>query len=321
MRVKIPKDWELPESAATPEDVYRSRRSVVKALGLAVASPILAPVLVEAATEGFPSKLNRKYLPPKGTKPTEYKYITGYNNFYEFSTDKFEPRLLANRGWKTEPWTLEIGGHVEKPLKLDVNALCKEMGIEMRVYRFRCVEAWSMIIPWDGFPLNKLIKKAKPTSKAKYLKFTTFMDKEVGPGFKRYPYYDWPYTEGLRMDEAMHDLSFLSAGLYGRPLPNQNGAPLRLVVPWKYGFKCIKSLVRIDFTDKQPTTLWNSAGPMEYGFYANVNPEAPHPRWSQARERVIGVGAFDDRIPTLKFNGYEKEVAHLYEGMDLKKNF
>ena len=321
MHLKIDKDWELPESAITPEAGYVKRRSMVKALGLAAASPIFAPILAEAATEGFPSKLNKKYLPPKGTKPTEYKYVTGYNNFYEFSTDKFEPRFLANRGWKTEPWTLEIGGHVEKPLKLDVNALCKEMGIEMRVYRFRCVEAWSMVIPWDGFPLNKLIKKAKPTAKAKYLKFTTFMDKEVGPGFKRYPYYDWPYTEGLRMDEAMHELSFLSVGLFGRPLPNQNGAPLRLVVPWKYGFKCIKSLVRIDFTDKQPTTLWNSAGPMEYGFYANVNPEVPHPRWSQARERVIGAAAFAERIPSLKFNGYEKEVAPLYEGMDLKRHF
>ena len=260
-------------------------------------------------------------MPPKGTKPTEFKYVTGYNNFYEFSTDKFEPRILANRGWKTEPWTLQIGGQVEKPLKLDVNKLVKEMAPEQRVYRFRCVEAWSMVIPWDGFPLSKLIKKAKPTSKAKYLKFTTFLDKKAGPGFERYPYYDWPYTEGLRMDEANHELSFLATGLYGRALPNQNGAPLRLVVPWKYGFKSIKSIVRIDFTDKQPDTLWNAAGPREYGFYANVNPEVPHPRWSQARERVIATGAFADRIPTLKFNGYHKEVAHLYEGMDLKKNF
>ena len=321
MHLKIAKDWELPESDITPEAGYLKRRSMVKALGLAAASPIFAPLLTEAATQGFPAKLNRKYLPPKGTKPTEYKYITGYNNFYEFSTDKFEPRILANRGWKTEPWTLEIGGHVEKPLKLDVNALCKEMGIEMRVYRFRCVEAWSMVIPWDGFPLHKLIKKAKPTSKAKFVKFTTFMDKKAGSGFERYPHYDWPYTEGLRMDEAMHELSFLAVGIYGRPIPNQNGAPIRLVVPWKYGFKCIKSLVRIDFTDKQPDTLWNTAGPKEYGFYANVNPEVPHPRWTQARERVIGAAAFAERIPTLKFNGYEKQVAPLYEGMDLKKNF
>jgi sulfoxide reductase catalytic subunit YedY len=319
--LKIAKDWEQTESAITPEAGYLKRRSMVKALGLAAASPVLAPLLTQAATQGFPSKLNKKYLPPKGTKPTEYKYVTGYNNFYEFSTDKFEPRLLANRGWKTEPWTLEIGGHVEKPLKLDVNALCKEMGIEMRVYRFRCVEAWSMVIPWDGFPLHKLIKKAKPTSKAKYVKFSTFFDKKAAPGFNRYPYYDWPYTEGLRMDEAMHELSFLAVGIYGRPIPNQNGAPVRLVVPWKYGFKCIKSLARIDFTDKQPSTLWNAAAPKEYGFYANVNPEVPHPRWSQARERVIGAAAFAERIPSLKFNGYEKQVAPLYEGMDLKRNF
>tara|TARA_Y100001968_G_C19341546_1_gene709773 strand:- start:65 stop:1030 length:966 start_codon:yes stop_codon:yes gene_type:complete len=321
MQIKIAKDWELRESEVTSEDAYLSRRRMIKALGLATASPLVFSSLAEGATEGFPTKLNKKYLPPKGTKPTEFKYVTGYNNFYEFSTDKFEPRILANRGWKTEPWTIEIGGHVEKPLKLDVNELAKEMAPEQRVYRFRCVEAWSMVIPWDGFPLKKLIKKAKPTSKAKYLKFTTFLDKKAGPGFQKYPYYDWPYTEGLRMDEANNELSFLATGIYGRALPNQNGAPLRLVVPWKYGFKCIKSIVRIDFTDKQPSTLWNAAAPREYGFYANVNPEVAHPRWSQARERVIGAGAFADRIPTLKFNGYQKEVGHLYEGMDLKKNF
>ena len=321
MQIKIAKDWELAESEVTSEDAYLSRRRMIKALGLATASPLVFSSLAEGATEGFPTKLNKKYLPPKGTKPTEFKYVTGYNNFYEFSTDKFEPRILANRGWKTEPWTIEIGGHVEKPLKLDVNELAKEMAPEQRVYRFRCVEAWSMVIPWDGFPLNKLIKKVKPTSKAKYLKFTTFLDKKAGPGFEKYPYYDWPYTEGLRMDEANNELSFLATGIYGRALPNQNGAPLRLVVPWKYGFKCIKSIVRIDFTDKQPSTLWNAAAPREYGFYANVNPEVAHPRWSQARERVIGAGAFADRIPTLKFNGYQKEVGHLYEGMDLKKNF
>ena len=321
MQIKIAKDWELAESEVTSEDAYLSRRRMIKALGLATASPLVFSSLAEGATEGFPTKLNKKYLPPKGTKPTEFKYVTGYNNFYEFSTDKFEPRILANRGWKTEPWTIEIGGHVEKPLKLDVNELAKEMAPEQRVYRFRCVEAWSMVIPWDGFPLNKLIKKVKPTSKAKYLKFTTFLDKKAGPGFEKYPYYDWPYTEGLRMDEANNELSFLATGIYGRALPNQNGAPLRLVVPWKYGFKCIKSIVRIDFTDKQPSTLWNAAAPREYGFYANVNPEVAHPRWSQARERVIGAGAFADRIPTLKFNGYQKEVAHLYKGMDLKKNF
>lgn len=321
MHLKTWKDWELPESKVTPESGYLQRRSMVKALGLAAASPLLGPSLMEAATAGFPTKLNKKYPPPKGTKPTEFKYVAGYNNFYEFSTDKFEPRILANQGWKTDPWTLEIGGLVEKPLKLDVNELVKEMAPEQRVYRFRCVEAWSMVIPWDGFSLSKLIKKAKPTSKAKFVKFTTFMDKKAAGGFKRYPWYDWPYTEGLRLDEANHELSFLATGIYGRPLPNQNGAPLRLVVPWKYGYKSIKSIVRIDFTEKQPSTLWNSAGPDEYGFYSNVNPAVPHPRWSQARERVIAAGAFADRIPTLKFNGYEKEVAHLYEGMDLKKHF
>jgi len=321
MRVKISKDWELPESSVTPESDYLSRRQVVKALGLAAASPLLLPSLADAATQGFPTKLNKKYLPPEGRKLTNPRLVISYNNFYEFSTQKDEPRILANRGWKTEPWTLEVGGLVENPLKLDVNALCKEMGLEMRIYRFRCVEAWSMVIPWDGFPLHKLIKKAKPTSKAKFVKFTTFMDKKAGPGFENYPYYNWPYTEGLRMDEAMHELSFLAVGIYGRPMPNQNGAPIRLVVPWKYGFKSIKSIVKIEFTDKQPNTLWNAAAPKEYGFYSNVNPEVPHPRWSQARERVIGAGVLADRIPTLPFNGYEKDVAPLYEGMDLKKHF
>jgi len=321
--IHVPESWEISDSKVTDQKQYARRREIIKGLGLATASSMLglAPTGAHAATAGFPTKLNKKYMPPKGAKPTDYKYITGYNNFYEFTTDKYEVRFRANLGWKTEPWTLEVGGEVEKPLKLDVNKLVKEIGIEQRVYRFRCVEAWSMIIPWDGFQLNKLIAKAKPTSKAKFVKFTTFSEEKTAMGFKAYPNYDWPYTEGLRMDEAMHDLTFLATGIYGKPIPNQNGAPIRLVVPWKYGFKCIKSIVRIDFTETQPKTLWNTAGPEEYGFYSNVNPEVDHPRWSQARERAIGTGGFVERIPTLKFNGYEKEVAHLYKGMDLRKFF
>ncbi len=322
MLIKTKLPWLLPETEATPESAYKERRAFIKKSGLATAAAALSAKVVDGATAGFPKKpnLNKKYI-ATDRKPTPYKYVTGYNNFYEFTTDKYAVRHLANQGWKTEPWTLKIGGHVEKPMTLGVNDLCKEMGIEMRVYRFRCVEAWSMIIPWDGCPLNKLIKKVQPTAKAKYVKFTTFMDEKAAPGFKGYDYYDWPYTEGLRIDEANHDLTFLAVGIYGQPIPNQNGAPIRLVVPWKYGFKSIKSIVRIDFTEKQPKTLWNSAGPDEYGFYSNVNPAVPHPRWSQARERVIGESAFAERVPTLMFNGYGEQVAGLYKGMDLKKFF
>jgi len=322
MLIKTPQSWQLPESAATDESTYQSRRDVIKKLGLGAVGGALPMAGAHAATVGFPEKpnINKKYL-IKDRKPTPYPYVTGYNNFYEFTTQKQEVRFAANQGWKTEPWTLEVGGHVEKPLKVDVNDLCKEMGIEMRIYRFRCVEAWSMVIPWDGFPLSKLIKKVQPTSKAKYVKFTTSEDRKAAPGFNRYPHYDWPYTEGLRLDEANHDLTFLAAGVFGKPLPNQNGAPLRLVVPWKYGFKSIKSLVRIDFTEDEPKTLWNSAAPNEYGFYSNVNPKVSHPRWSQATERVIGGQTFGARIDTLMFNGYEEQVAPLYKGMDLKKLF
>ena len=322
MLINKKQTWMLPESAATPENEYLARRKFIKKAGIISAGTTMSSGLLQGAKAGFPAKpkLNKKFV-VKDRKPTPYKWVTGYNNFYEFTTDKYEVRHFANQGWKTEPWTLQIGGHVDKPLKLDVNDLCKEMGIEMRVYRFRCVEAWSMVIPWDGFPLSKLIKKAQPTSKAKYVKFTTFMDEKAAPGFKRYDYYDWPYTEGLRIDEANNDLTFLAVGVYGRPMPNQNGAPIRLVVPWKYGFKSIKSLVRIDFTEEQPKTLWNSAGPNEYGFYSNVNPEVPHPRWSQATERVIGESTLSPRIPTLKFNGYSEQVANMYKGMDLVKYF
>jgi methionine sulfoxide reductase catalytic subunit len=319
--VRIPRAWELSEREVTEESLHRKRREIIKSLGLAAGASLLTIPNTDssAATAGFPTRLNKKYFPPKGTKLTEYKYIKGYNNFYEFTTDKYEVASRANLGWKTEPWTIQIGGHVEKPLKFDVNDLVKEVGIEQRVYRFRCVEAWSMVIPWDGFQLNKLIAKAKPTSKAKFVMFSTFKDEKTALGLRN-PNYDWPYTEGLRMDEAMHELTFLATGIYGKPIPHQNGAPIRLVVPWKYGFKSIKSIVRIDFTDKKPKTLWNTAGPDEYGFYSNVNPEVNHPRWSQASERIIG-GGFGERIPTLKFNGYEKEVAHLYKGMDLRKFF
>ena len=243
------------------------------------------------------------------------------NNFYEFSTRKDEVRILANRGWKTEPWTLEVGGHVEKPLKLDVNELCKEMGIEMRIYRFRCVEAWSMVVPWNGIELRKILEQFEPTGNAKYVVFKTLVRPSEMRGQNGYfSSIDWPYVEGLRMDEAYHPLALMVTGVYGKDLPNQNGAPWRLIVPWKYGFKSIKSIVSIHFSERRPRSTWEQLAPQEYGFYANVNPAVAHPRWSQASERRLPSTLFaPNRRDTLPFNGYADEVASLYAGMDLAK--
>lgn len=319
MNIRIRKPWELPESAALSETDYVDRRRFVKAMGLG-AGALLGGAIAKGATGGFPSILNSAFK-GEGLDQTPYDLVTGYNNFYEFSTDKSGPAKLANKGWETEPWTIEIGGLVDKSLKFDVNELIKAMGgIEQRVYRFRCVEAWSMVIPWDGFALKKLVELAQPKASAKFLKFTTFLDKESAPGQRGHSI-RWPYVEALTIDEANNDLAFLATGVYGKPIPNQNGAPIRLVVPWKYGFKSIKSIVRIDFVDKRPVNSWQDLAPREYGFYANVNPNAPHPRWSQSSERVIGGGFFSGRQDTLMFNGYEKEVAHLYDGLDLTRNF
>ena len=319
MNIRIGKPWELPESAVLSEADYLSRRRFLKSIGLG-AGALLGGSLVRGATGGFPSTANEAFK-GEGLDQTPYDLVAGYNNFYEFSTDKSGPAKLANRGWKTEPWTIEIGGLVDKPMKLDVNELIKAVGgIEQRVYRFRCVEAWSMVIPWDGFALRKLIEKAQPKSAARYLKFTTFLDPESAPG-QRGRSIRWPYVEALTIAEASNELAFLATGVYGKPMPNQNGAPIRLVEPWKYGFKSIKSIVRIDFVEKRPVNSWQDLAPREYGFYANVNPSVPHPRWSQSSERVIGGGFFSGRQDTLLFNGYEEQVAHLYEGLDLKRNF
>jgi sulfoxide reductase catalytic subunit YedY len=247
---------------------------------------------------------------------TPYKDVTSYNNFYEFGLDKGDPADNA-RAFVTRPWTLSIEGEVDKPQRLDIDQLLKWFPLEERVYRMRCVEAWSMVIPWLGFPLGELLKRVLPTSRAKYVAFTTLLDPEQMPG-QRDSVLDWPYVEGLRLDEAMHPLTLLAAGLYGKTLPNQNGAPLRLVVPWKYGFKGIKSIVKIALTSEQPKTTWNQAAAGEYGFYANVNPFVDHPRWSQASERRIGEFS---RRQTLAFNGYADEVASLYKGLDLRRNF
>jgi len=321
MLIRSPKDWELPESAATPEKLYHlsKRRDFLKSLGVAGAAFAARDLL--GATAGFPSKLNPDYREP-ALKPTAYEAITSYNNFYEFGTGKDEPVVNANRSWKTEPWTVEITGLVEAPLKIDVNDLVAKMGgVEQRVYRFRCVEAWSMVIPWDGFPLAKLVAAANPRPEAKFLKMTTFLDPKSAPG-QRSGNLDYPYVEGLRLDEAIHELAFIATGIYGRPIPNQNGAPLRLVVPWKYGFKCVKSIVKFEFVAKQPMNTWQAMASSEYGFYANVNPNVDHPRWSQASERVIGGGSLlGSRQRTLMFNGYEKQVAALYKGLNLEKNY
>jgi sulfoxide reductase catalytic subunit YedY len=320
MNIIVPPSWRLPAAAVTPESVYLDRRHFLKTIGVAAAGAALLPSELSAATAGFPAKSNPLFH-GDGLTITKENAILGYNNFYEFSYSKEGVRDAANKGWKTDPWKIEITGLVAKPQTFDVNELVRKIGdVEERVYRHRCVEAWSMVIPWDGFPLKKLVKLAEPKSNARYLKFTSFYDPKSAPnqGDNRFT---WPYTEGLTIDEAQNDLAFLATGIYGKPLANQNGAPIRLVTPWKYGFKGIKSITKIEFTDQQPPTLWNNAAPTEYGFYANVNPNVDHPRWSQARERVIGGGLFEGKKATLLFNGYEKEVASLYKGMDLKKNF
>ena len=322
MLIRTPKDWELPESAVTPERDFalRPRRDFLKTLGVGRAGGVLGGGELFAATAGFPSKENPAY-PASALKPTAYDLITSYNNFYEFGTDKADPKPNANRGWKTEPWTVEISGLVRNPAKIDVNDLIRKLGgIEQRVYRFRCVEAWSMVIPWDGFPLAKLVALADPLPEAKFLKMTTFLDPKSAPG-QRARNLDYPYVEGLRLDEANHELAFIATGIYGKPIPHQNGAPLRLVVPWKYGFKCVKSIVKFELVARQPMNTWQTMQSSEYGFYANVNPTVDHPRWSQASERVIGGGGLGSRQRTLMFNGYEKQVAGLYKGMNLERNY
>lgn len=322
MLIHSKKDWVLPESAASDESVYRlrNRREFIKILSIGMTGLAFGTKELIAATEGFPSKENAAF-PATSLKLTPYDLVTSYNNFYEFGTEKSDPKKYANRGWKTDPWTVELSGLIRNPGKFEINDLVKKIGgIEQRIYRHRCVEAWSMVVPWDGFPLAKLVSLADPKSEAKYLKLTSFLDKANAIGQKEASL-DWPYIEGLRIDEATNELAFIATGIYGKPLPNQNGAPLRLVTPWKYGFKGIKSIVKIEFTDTQPRNTWNIMAPREYGFYANVNPKVDHPRWSQASERIIGGSFLSGRQTTLMFNGYEKQVAGLYSGLDLNKDF
>lgn len=304
-------------SEITPKQVYLSRRDFIKAAGLLAGSASLA-----ACAPVPPEEESARPVPVSDAKDelgdavNSYEEITNYNNYYEFSTDKQAVARLA-KNFKPAPWTVEVGGLVRQPKTFGIEDLLKLFPQEERVYRLRCVEAWSMVIPWNGFPLASLLKLVEPTSDAKYVRFETVYRPAEMPGQKSL-LYPWPYQEGLRLDEAMNDLTLLATGLYGEPTLPQNGAPLRLVVPWKYGFKSIKSIVKIELTAEQPSTLWSSIQPKEYGFYANVNPNVDHPRWSQASERRIGEF---NRRPTLMFNGYGEQVAHLYAGMDLSKYY
>ena len=293
----------LKESDVTPEAVFMNRRQLMAA---------------GAAAAGLGS-IGGSLHAQEALEPNSYEDITQYNNYYEFGTGKTDPAANAHT-LTTSPWKVEIDGLVDKPGAYAFEDIMKAMTIEERLYRFRCVEAWSMVIPWNGFELADLLNMAGVQSGAKYVAFETALRPDEMPGV-RFNSLDWPYVEGLRLDEAMHPLTIMATGIYGKDIPNQNGAPLRLVVPWKYGFKSIKSIVKITLTDKEPPTSWNKANAREYGFYSNVNPEVSHPRWSQATERPVGGGLFSSRVPTLMYNGYEEEVAGLYEGMDLKANF
>lgn len=317
----IKKNSDIPYSEVTPRDLYMNRRKFLAAMGLAGAAASsalgLKGLLSPATTAWADTQIPGVQKSPLSTteKVTPMKDVTHYNNYYEFSTDKEGPADLA-KNFRTRPWMVTIDGDVEKKQKWDVDSILKFAAPEERIYRHRCVEGWSIVVPWIGFSLSELIKQAKPTSKAKYVEFTTIYDPTQMIGQRR-DVLQWPYVEGLRMDEAMHPLTLLCFGMYGETLPNQDGAPIRVVIPWKYGFKSAKALVRIHFTDKQPMNTWNVSAPNEYGFYANVNPSVDHPRWSQKTERRLG--EFFKR-PTLMFNGYD-QVASLYNGMDLRKNF
>lgn len=327
----------IPSSEITSESVYLSRRKLMRAgamaLGLAGSAALaacapaatpkpqtpqkedVAPTQAPVATAA-PASTGSEKRDEFGDAANSFADITSYNNYYEFSTDKESVAAYA-KDFKTDGWKVEVGGLVNKPKTYDLDDLRKRFGEEERIYRLRCVEAWSMVIPWQGFPLHKLLAEVEPSAKAKYVRFVSAGDPEQMPGV-RSPFYTWPYAEGLRLDEAMHDLTLMATGLYGKALPNQNGAPLRLAVPWKYGFKSIKAVVKIELVEEQPISLWMAAGPGEYGFYSNVNPKKAHPRWSQATERRIGEFS---RRRTLMFNGYETQVAGLYTGLDLNVNY
>ena len=320
MRSQDPK---LLSSEITPKAVFENRRELIKSAAAGAFGLALAPWFSRDALASNPQKLAATLNPNFSVKdePTSYKYVTTYNNFYEFGTDKSDPAAYA-KTLQTTPWTVTIEGLVKKPVTLDIDALLKLAPMEERIYRMRCVEGWSMVIPWDGYSLSKLLNHVQPLSSAKYVEFISLADRKQMPGL-RSQIIEWPYREGLRLDEAMNPLTLLTFGLYGEALPKQNGAPVRIVVPWKYGFKSAKSIVKIRLTEEMPKTSWSQFDVREYGFYSNVNPLVDHPRWSQATERVIGdakgAGIFAPKVKTQMFNGYADQVASMYTGMDLKK--
>ncbi len=321
MLIKVRKTWEMRESDVTPEALFKSRRQFLKTGAAALAGGLAGGMLSNQAFAAWPragemlGKVAKTKFDP-GEDQTPWDAVTSYNNFYEFGTGKDDP-VDAAKGFQTDPWSVAVAGACAKPGLYSFDDLIGTHQLEERIYRHRCVEAWSMVVPWVGVPLADFLKRLEPNANAKYVAFETLFDPERMPGQRR-NVLQWPYREGLRMDEAMNPLALMSVGVYGRALPPQNGAPLRLVVPWKYGFKAIKSIVKITFSEQQPPTSWNMSAPHEYGFYANVNPDVSHPRWSQAKERRIG--EFRKR-KTLPFNGYGDEVASLYAGMDLEKFF
>jgi sulfoxide reductase catalytic subunit YedY len=328
MHIKSSAPPKISPSDITPEEKFLSRRALL-AGGLSLAALQAAGSLTVARGQPVPAKsdatapgtlsFTRNAAFSIAETPNSYQDITTYNNYYEFGTDKSDPAENAQR-LRTRPWTVAVGGEAEVTGSFSIEDILKPHPLEERIYRLRCVEAWSMVVPWIGFPLGDLLKRFKPTSKAKFVEFKTLYDPKQMPG-QRSSVLEWPYVEGLRMDEAMHPLAIMAVGLYGKTLPNQNGAPLRLIVPWKYGFKGIKSIVSIKFVERMPRTTWAGSNPSEYGFFANVNPAVDHPRWSQASERHIGGSLFNQRRPTLPFNGYADQVASLYGGMDLRRYF
>ncbi|NKF21294.1 protein-methionine-sulfoxide reductase catalytic subunit MsrP [Solimonas marina] len=317
MLIRILPPHALRESEITPQPLYLNRRQVLAGMGADVAAlslPLSACAKADAPTDLAPLKIAAEHEQAGGETVTPFSTVSTYNNYYEFGTSKSDPAENAHT-LQTRPWTVEVDGECEAPARVDIDSILARR-LEQRVYRHRCVEAWSIVVPWDGFALGDFLKQFKPTSKAKYVAFQTLYDPKQMPE-TRHGILDWPYVEGLRIDEAMHPLAFLSVGMYGKVLPNQDGAPLRLTIPWKYGFKSIKSIVRIRFTEQRPPTTWNKMASNEYGFYANVNPHVDHPRWSQARERRLGELFKRD---TLMFNGYP-EVASLYSGLNLRMNY
>jgi methionine sulfoxide reductase catalytic subunit len=316
VHIRSRKLWELPERLATSEDHYMNRRTFLKAASVGSAALMASSVSGEDPDSGASLRNAVRTMYPADRNPaykvhlpmSEESVAAQFNNFYEFSAIKEKVHELVD-GFDTHPWSIEVGGHCNNPGTFDVDNLTRKFGLEERVYRFRCVEAWAMVVPWTGFPLSKLIDLADPTSKAKYVRMFTFNRPEQAPGQKKQSWYPWPYFEAISVEEARNELSLMATGIYGHEMPMQHGAPIRLVVPWKYGYKSIKSVVKIEFTSRRPDTFWNTLAPREYGFVSNVNPAEPHPRWSQATEQMIGTGK---RVQTLKYNGYRKQVGHLY---------